>query len=163
MNSPINNNKVSAGDIILVQGDSFISKMIRWFTNCRYSHTGIICCKLSDGEFMVMEMLAAGLMIRPLFVYRGILVDLMKTMEKGEEKRAEETVLKFLDNKSHIGYNFKGFLYLGMILLPQRILKRSTQPTTLPPENVMNRKRPQGLYQWLCYVFIQVLAQLFYS
>ena len=160
MSSQVDIDSVVTGDIILVQGTSCISRMIRWATNCRYSHSGIICCRLSNGEFMVIEMLAAGLMIRPLFAYRGIRVDLMKTVEAKDKNRAEEGILILIDNMSRIGYNFKGVLYLGLILIPKRIFQRPTQPNKLPSENVLQKKKPRGLYQWFCYYVVETIATI---
>lgn len=107
-----------------------------------------------------MEMLAAGMMIRPLFVYKGMRVDSLKMIDNNDIKRAEDGILTMMDKLPRTGYNFKGFLYLSLILIPKRIFQRSTQTKSIPPEIVLRMKKPNSPYQWFCYCLVEVIAAI---
>jgi hypothetical protein len=150
--------KFQAGDIINVQGTGIISRIIRWATDYDYSHTAMICCHLSSGEYMVIEMVAKGVLIRPLSVYKGKKVEAYRVKHKYSRVFGAAAVLATLDNMDRCGYAFHKILYLGFIIIPRRIFRR--YPLTRNGEyNGTEREfSPKGIYQVFCYHLVRIIS-----
>jgi hypothetical protein len=150
--------KFQAGDIINVQGTGVISRLIRWVTNYDYSHTAMICCRLSSGEYLVIEMIARGIMIRPLSVYEGKKMEVFRVNQPNAEELGESAVLRTVDMITKYDYAFGKILYLGLILIPRRIFRR--YPLTRKGEynSIKHRFTPKGIYQVSCYYLTTLLS-----
>jgi hypothetical protein len=152
--------KYQAGDIINVQGAGIISRIIRWATDYDYSHTTMICCRLNSGEYMVIEMLAKGIMIRPLSVYEGKKIEVFRVNQPNAKELGEGAVLKMVDMKPKYDYAFEKLLYLGLILIPRRIFRR--YPLTRKGEynGTKHKFTPKGIYQIFCYYLMKIISMV---
>ena len=147
-----------AGDIINVQGTGIISRLIRWATNSDWSHTAMICCRLGNGKYMVIEMVANGILIRPLSVYQSKKVIILRVKGQNVKELGKQAILKAVDMIPKYDYAFEKILYLGLILIPRRIFRR--YPLTRKGEynGTKHKFTPKGIYQVFCYYLTKVIS-----
>ncbi len=134
-----------------------ISRLIRWATDYDYSHTAMICCRLSSGEYMVIEMLAKGILIRPFSVYKGKEVEVFRVNQPNAKELGEHVVLNMVDMIPKYDYNFGDILYLGLILIPRRIFRRYPLTRRGEYSRTKNKFIPKGIYQVFCYHLVNII------
>ena len=150
--------RFEAGDIINVQGTGITSKLIRWATDYDYSHSAMICCCLSNSKYMVIEMVAKGILIRPLSVYYQKKIEVFRVNRPEAKELGERAVLNMVDMIPRCGYGFEKILYLGLILIPRRLFNRRPLWQDLPYDNVRHKILPKGLYQKFCSYVTRIVS-----
>jgi len=154
------NMELQAGDIINIKGTGVISKIIQWLTDYEYSHTATSCCRLNSGEYMVIEMLAEGCLIRPLSIYKNNKIEVYRLPDENSKELGERAVLAILDLIPRASYAYYKIFYLGLILLPRRIFNRKTCQRIEGYDSKTRIIVPKGIYQKICYYITQIISKI---
>jgi hypothetical protein len=149
-----------AGDIINVQGTGIISRLIRWVTDYDYSHTAMLCCRLGNGEYMVNEMLAKGILIRPLSVYKGKKIKVFRVTSQNAKELGEHAVLNSVDMIPKAGYDFEKILCLGLFLMPRRLFNRRPSREGFSYDKVRHKMIPKDPYPTFCYYLARIISTI---
>lgn len=144
---------LQAGDIVNVQGIGIISKLISWTTDCDYTHTAMICCQLRNSEYMVIEMVAQGILIRPFAVYRNNKTAIYRINQSDATQLGKQAVINVVEMIPVSKYDFETLVYLGLILIPRRLWNRKMLSEGVP-------EVPKSKYQVFCKALAKIISTI---
>jgi hypothetical protein len=154
------NKELQAGDIINIKGTGDVSKIIQWLTDYEYSHTATLCCRLGSGEYIVIEMLSEGCLIRPLSIYKNNKIEVYRLPDQNSKELGKKMVLAIIDLIPKASYGFKKIFYLGLILLPRRLFNRKACFRIEGYDRKTRKIIPKGIYQKICYFLTKIISTI---
>lgn len=101
---------------------------------------------------MVIEMLAQGILIRPLSVYNGRKIEIYRANSPDSSEIGRRAVLAAVDDIKDAQYDFETILYMGFVLIPMRLVRGKGAPVTGVPDP------PQTEFQKFCYSLAKLVA-----
>ncbi|MGL5329086.1 MAG: YiiX/YebB-like N1pC/P60 family cysteine hydrolase [Peptostreptococcaceae bacterium] len=90
------NEKMKCGDIFLIKNDTFISKLIRWFTRSQYSHCGL--CISDDGIHLWHTEFNMGLRLTHL-MYPSDKMEVYRVNVSYDHEKLYDFILANIGNK----------------------------------------------------------------
>jgi hypothetical protein len=107
---------------------------------------------------MVLDLTFHGILIRPLSVYQGEEFRVYRV--KGANRSlGEKAILKGLKYVAHGGYDFEKVLFLGLVMIPTRLVRGSAMKSNeIGYDRSKRRLKPKGKLQKIAYFVCRVIA-----